>query len=103
MEDLSFISITFLFFTIIDSYVYIPMIRDLHRHPKETSLNINLQTWGWWTLSGFSYLTFYTFEIKNSLAIFSSTMHLIGCVSVVALVVYYRRKFNVPLFYKKEF
>lgn len=103
LQDLSTISIIFLIFTIIDSYVYIPMIRDLRRHPKETAKNINLQTWAWWTISGFVYLSFFALEIKNGLAIFSSTMHLIGCFSVVGLVVYYRNRFELPLFPNKNF
>lgn len=79
------------------------MIRDLRRHPKETAKNINLQTWAWWTISGFVYLSFFALEIKNGLAIFSSTMHLIGCFSVVGLVVYYRNRFELPLFPNKNF
>lgn len=94
---MSLVSWLFLIFAIVDSYVYIPMIRDLIRHPEETSRNINLQTWGWWSLSGFVYLTFFITEIGNGLAIFSSVMHLVGCLTVVGLVIRYRSKFAAKI------
>ena len=102
MENPSLISIIFLIFVLIDSYVYIPMIKDLIKHSEETSKNINLQTWTWWTLSGSVYLGFYVIEIKHPLVIFSAFAHLIGCGIVVGLVIFYRRRYNQSIFSKNK-
>jgi len=98
----SFISIVFIIVTLIDGYVYIPMIKDLIKHPKETTKNITINTWLWWFFSGFVFTVYFIIEVKDILTISSSIIHTIGCLIVVVVVLNYRKKYNVYLFYKVE-
>ena len=93
----SFISIVFIIMTLIYGYVYVQIIKDLIKHPKETTKNIAINTWLWWFFSGFVFTVYFIIEVKDILTISSSIIHTIGCLIVVVLVLHYSKKNNVYL------
>ena len=68
------------------------MLIDLINNPKETSKNINLSTWLWWSISSAFFALYFHLEVKDLLATIASIMHFIGCSLTVIAVLYFRKK-----------
>jgi len=94
IEDLTLLAISIIIITIIDFVMYIPMIAELIKFPEETSKNINLATWMWWSLSSGFFVSYFYFEVGDTIATLASLMHLIGCSLTVMAVLYFRKKYH---------
>lgn len=87
---------------IIDIYVYYPIIKDLIKHPEETSINTNLKAWFWWFISGLISTIYYAIEIGDIATIFLSLSHTIVCFVVAFLVFKFKLKYQKDFSIKKE-
>ena len=85
----------FYMFSVLRGAMYLPQLKTLARHPGQAD-QICCMTWAFWACANASTAAYALINVTDWLLFFSGVVNLAGCLAVLAIAIWKRRRFGVP-------
>lgn len=92
--DLNISVFLYLLVGIIDTLVYIPLIKKMYHNQYEAIKSNSILTWLWWAFSGMVIFSYMFFVVDDKPTMIISFLNFIACFSIFIMLLHFKIKFK---------